>query len=202
MRMGIFGGTFDPVHLGHLIVAEQCREQGKLDQVRFLPAAHPPHKPQPATPFAQRAEMLALAISGNAAFVVDEIESERPGPSYTADTLAELRRRHPDAELYLIVGSDTLQDLPRWYQPGRILEQATLLITARAGWSTVPPEALRAALPSGVPLRYQVVETPLITIASRDLRRRIAESRSIRYQAPRVVEAYIHEKGLYGSTNE
>lgn len=202
MRMGIFGGTFDPVHLGHLIVAEQCREQGQLDQVRFLPAAHPPHKPQPATPFAQRAEMLALAISGNAAFVVDEIESERPGPSYTADTLAELRRRHPDAELYLIVGSDTLQDLPRWYQPGRILEQATLLITARAGWSTVPPEALRAALPSGVPLRYQVVETPLITIASRDLRRRIAESRSIRYQAPRVVEAYIHEKGLYGSTNK
>src|SRR3954469_11691532 len=106
MRVGVFGGTFDPVHYGHLILAEQAREQGRLDEVRFVPAARPPHKAgRDVTRFDRRVEMLQLALAGNPAFRVDELEGQRDGPSYTADTVAELRRRHPQAELLLLVGS-------------------------------------------------------------------------------------------------
>jgi len=200
MRTGVFGGTFDPIHVGHLILAEQCREQGQLDQVLFVPAAQPPHKPRPLAPFAQRVEMLQLAVSGNSAFQVDEIESERTGPSFTADTLEELQRRRPGDELFLIIGADTLRDLPTWYQPARILQRATLLVVARPDWPAPALEGFRGALPDGVSLRYQSVEAPQIGIASRDLRRRLAEERSVRYQLPRAVEAYIHDKGLYRQT--
>src|SRR5688500_13567167 len=111
MRIGIFGGTFDPVHIGHLILAEQAREQSKLDEVWFLLAARPPQKDgQGITPFAQRSEMLALAIAGHDAFRVEEIEKERPGPSYTIDTLKELKRRHPGHTFLLLVGGDSLAD--------------------------------------------------------------------------------------------
>src|SRR5438067_343197 len=102
MRIGILGGSFDPVHLGHLILAEQCREQAQLDQVWFIPAARPPHKNRVLTAFAQRAEMLELAISGNAAFRIDELEQERAGPSFTADTLSVLTQRHSTAEFFLL----------------------------------------------------------------------------------------------------
>jgi nicotinate-nucleotide adenylyltransferase len=200
MRVGVFGGTFDPVHLGHLILAEQCREQAKLDQVLFVPALLPPHKrQQPLTSFVQRVEMLALAISGNAAFRVDELEKERTGPSYTVDTLAQLQQQRPGEELSFIIGSDSLHDLHLWYQPRRILELATLLVVARPGFSTFPANELREklALEDEFPLRYQVIEAPLIDIASRDIRQRIAEGRSVRYMIPRAVEAYIQDKGLY-----
>jgi nicotinate-nucleotide adenylyltransferase len=200
MRLGVFGGTFDPVHLGHLILAEQCRDQGRLDLVLFVPAARPPHKPeQPLTAFDRRAEMLALAVAGQPAFRVDELEKGRAGPSYTADTLAELHRQHPGAELFLLLGADTLHDLPHWYEPARIVELAGLLVVERPGWALPPPEGLRAALglPEGVSLRQQVVQSPLIHIASRDLRRRVAEGRTIRYLVPRAVEAYIADKHLY-----
>src|SRR6266566_266742 len=132
MRIGVFGGTFDPVHLGHLILAEQCREQGRLDQVWFVPAASPPHKQEQAlTLFAQRVEMLALAIAGQPAFRIDELEKDRTGPSYTVHTLEEIKRRHPDAELFLPIGSDTLLDLAHWYQPARIVALAEVLVTHR-----------------------------------------------------------------------
>src|SRR5438309_1338792 len=122
MRVGVFGGTFDPVHQGHLILAEQCREQARLDQVWFIPAARPPHKQdQPLTAFSHRVEMLALAIAGQPAFRIDDLERARPGPSYTADTLAELHQHHPDAELLLMLGADCLPDLSHWYEPERIV---------------------------------------------------------------------------------
>ena len=200
MRIGIFGGTFDPVHLGHLIVAEQCREQGPLDQVWFVPSARPPHKlDRPLTPFLHRAEMLTLATAGHPAFRVEPLEKDRDGPSYTVDTLAELRHRHPDDEFLLVVGSDTLVDLPHWREPVRIVEQAALLVVARPGTPLMSPEQLRAALrlPGQEALRQQVVHTPLIDISSRDLRRRAAEGRSLRYFVPRAVECYIHDKRLY-----
>ena len=200
MRVGIFGGTFDPIHLGHLILVEQCRDQAKLDQVLFIPAALPPHKQQQAlTPFGQRVEMLSLAISGHAAFRIDELEKERTGPSYTVDTLAHLQAQRPGDELYFILGSDSLQDLPMWYQPRRVLELATLIVMVRADWPPFSESQLKEALKlSGdFALRHQVVEAPLITLSSRDIRRRIAEGRSVRYMIPRAVEAYIHEKGLY-----
>ena len=200
MRVGIFGGTFDPVHSGHLILAEQCREKGRLDEVWFVPAPRPPHKDEPAlTRFEQRVEMLALAMAGNPAFRIDEVEKERVGPSYTADTLTELRRRHPTHEFFLLVGSDTLADLPHWHEPLRVLEQASLLVVARPGVDVPTVEELRHQLHAAenLPLRLHVVEMPQIDIASRDLRRRAAAGRSLRYFLPRAVECYIHDKHLY-----
>jgi nicotinate-nucleotide adenylyltransferase len=200
MRVGIFGGTFDPVHMGHLILAEQAREQGALDEVWFVPAAHPPHKEDPdLTRFDLRVEMLALAIAGNPAFRIDELEKERPGPSYTADTLSELSRRHPAHEFLLLIGSDTLLELPNWYQPLCVLEQAGLLVMRRPGSAILSAEQLRerVLLPEQMPLHLHVVEAPQIDIASRDLRRRAAGGRTLRYFLPRAVECYIHEKKLY-----
>ncbi len=200
MRLGVFGGTFDPVHLGHLILAEQCREQAKLEQVLFIPAARPPHKREGAlTRFEQRVEMLQLAISGQPAFRIAELEKGRPGPSFTYVTLEELRGQHPGAELCLIVGADSLNDLPQWVEPRRILELATLLVVPRPGWEMVELETLRKDLhlPSDFPLRLQMVNAPLIDIASREIRQRVAQARSIRYLVPRAVEAYVADKGLY-----
>ena len=203
MRIGIFGGTFDPVHVGHLILAEQCREQARLDQVLFIPAARPPHKvDRPLTPFHHRVEMMHLALAGHAAFRVDELEKDRPGPSYTVDTLESIGARETDAELFLIIGADCLPDLPGWYQPTRILERAGLLVVPRPGWTMLSTEAIRKAvrLTSDTPLRHQIVGAPLIEIASRDLRRRVAEGRSIRYQVPRAVECYIEHHRLYSGS--
>jgi nicotinate-nucleotide adenylyltransferase len=200
MRVGVFGGTFDPVHFGHLILAEQAREQARLDEVWFVPAARPPHKPEHAlTRFDQRVEMLQLAVAGNPAFRVDELEKERDGPSYTADTVAELRRRAPAGELLLLVGSDTLLDLGQWHQPERILREVALLVTTRPGHPVPPPDQLRGrlGLAPDVPLRYQTVETPLVDLSSRDLRRRAAAGRSLRYLTPRAVEVYVAQRGLY-----
>jgi nicotinate-nucleotide adenylyltransferase len=200
MRVGVFGGTFDPVHLAHLILAEQCREQAALDQVLFVPAASPPHKQHRAvTPFAQRVEMLSLAVSGNSAFRIDELEKDRPGPSYTVDTLTQLHAARPGDELFFILGTDSLRDLATWYQPRRILELAGLVINEREGSPPIPESELRAALQLGAsfPLRMQMIDAPLIAVSSHDIRGRIAEGRSVRYMIPRAVEAYIAEKGLY-----
>jgi nicotinate-nucleotide adenylyltransferase len=199
-RVGVFGGTFDPVHLAHLVMAEQCREQGRLDEVWFVPSARPPHKlDRPLTPFGQRVEMLALALAGNAAFRIDQSEKDRPGPSFTADTLDDFRRRHADCEFFLIIGSDTLKDLPGWRDPARVVQAATLLVVARPHNPVPPPDQVRAALglPGPVPLRLQVVQAPLIDVASRDLRDRAAHGRSLRYLVPRAVECYIEDKHLY-----
>jgi nicotinate-nucleotide adenylyltransferase len=198
MRVGVFGGTFDPVHFGHLILAEQCREQGRLEEVLFVPAPRPPHKPQPIARFDQRVEMLALALAGNPAFRIDAIEKDREGPSYTVDTLAELRRRRPGDDFWLLVGGDTVGDLPMWHEPRRLLEMAGLLVMARPG--SPPPDrdelGARVGLPAGA-VRLEVVEAPQIDVASRDLRRRAAEGRSLRYLLPRAVECYIHDRRLY-----
>jgi nicotinate-nucleotide adenylyltransferase len=200
MRIGVFGGTFDPVHFGHLILAEQCREQGRLDRVLFVPAARPPHKHEKdLTPFAQRVEMLALAISGQPAFAIDELEKDQPGPSYTALTLGQIQQREPGAELFLLMGGDTLHDLAQWYRPTDIVALATLLATARPGMKLASAQELRdqLGLPDQVPLRLEIVQAPLIGIASSDLRQQVRAGRSIRYQVPRAVEAYIEDKQLY-----
>ncbi|MBX9678979.1 MAG: nicotinate-nucleotide adenylyltransferase [Gemmataceae bacterium] len=200
MRIGVFGGSFDPVHLGHLIVAEQCREQAKLDRVLFVPAARPPHKPgRVLAPFHHRADMLLLAISGNPAFAVEELEKDRPGPSYTVDTLAELKRREPDAELHLIIGSDTLNDLHQWRDPKGIISLAGLLIVGRPDALAVSEARFRQSLGLGMtePLHMETIRCPLLEIASSDIRLRLGEGRSVRYLISRAVEAYLEDKGLY-----
>ncbi len=191
MRVGVFGGTFDPVHYAHLVVAEQCREQGRLDEVLFVPAARPPHKLRPFARFDQRVEMLALAIAGYPAFRIEEMEKDRAGPSYTADTLAELRRRRAGDELFLLIGGDAVGDLPQWYEPHRIFELAGLLVVGRPQISTPGRQELAARL--GLPaaaVRMELIQAPLIGISSRDLRSRAAERRSLRFsRSPRPSNA-------------
>lgn len=199
MRIGIFGGTFDPVHMGHLILAEQCRDQAGLDQVWFMPSAHPPHKSGASiTRFEQRCEMIELAIAGQPAFRVERIEKELPPPSYTAETLAALHQRDPANELFLIMGSDGLPDLPGWYEPRRVIEQAGLVVVPRPGVMLWTPQRLATALGvdvSAVRLRYAAC--PMIDIASRELRRAVADGMSIRYLVPRAVEEFIRDRKLY-----
>lgn len=200
MRIAILGGTFDPIHQAHLVIAEQAREQARLDEVWFVPAARPPHKTaQPLTAFDKRADMIELAIAGNPAFRLERIESERAGPSYTVETLDALHQRHPDADLHLILGADCLPDLPTWYQPQRIVAMAKLIVVARPGWSIWTDERIRSALrlPENTPLHLQIVAVPQIDIASRDLRRRLAAGLSVRYMLPNAVLAYIDDKRLY-----
>jgi len=200
MRVGILGGTFDPIHLGHLAMAEQCREQVPLDQVWFMVSAAPPHKrDREISSFDKRVDMVQLAVAGNPAFQVNEMEKDRPGPSYTADTLRELHRQFPETEFCWIVGSDCLPDLPHWHEPLTVISLAKLVVVARAGWPVWTTEQMRTELrltPS-VPLDMQVVSAPMVDLASRDLRRRVAEGRSIRYLVPPAVLAYIQDKKLY-----
>ena len=200
MRIGIFGGTFDPVHLGHLILAEQAREQGRLDEVWFVPAPRPPQKDGRAiTRFDVRVEMLELAIAGHPSFRVDPLEKDRTGPSYTVDTLIELHRRAPEHTYGLMIGGDSLVDLPLWRDPRGIVSRAELLVMARPG-SPPPDEAelhRALSLTGADELRLRVVEAPLIDIASRDIRRRVAEGRSVRYLVPRAIEVFVAERRLY-----
>jgi nicotinate-nucleotide adenylyltransferase len=200
MRIGLLGGTFDPVHYGHLLLAESCREQGRLDEVWFVPAAVPPHKQnQTLSSAAARLEMLRLAVGGHEAFRVSEIELTRGGVSYTVDTLAAIRAERPDAELFLLLGGDSLVDMPTWRDPRRILELARPMTVGRPGSPTPNYRVLDAfvdpAILAGLAALH--VEMPLVGISSRDLRRRVAEGRSIRYQVPRAVEQYIATAGLY-----
>lgn len=205
MRIGVFGGAFDPVHTGHLILAEQSREQAQLDEVWFVPAARHPFKAaSTAAPFDRRVEMLHLATAGHGAFRVNEIEKHRPGLSYTADTLDELKRQHLAADFYLLVGSDALPDLPKWHAPERIVCAVALVVMERPGYPVLQVEQMHAAigLASDEQFRLQKVDVPLIDLSSRDIRRRVSQGRSIRYMLPRAVEVYIGEKGLYREKSE
>ncbi len=201
MRIGIFGGTFDPVHMGHLILAEQCRTQAALDQVWFMPSAHPPHKAgQTVTRFEQRCEMIELAIAGHSAFRVERIEKELPPPSYTSETLAELHGRQPTDEFFLLMGSDGVPDLPGWHEPQRVIERAGLVVVPRPGVMLWTAERLATALAIDVSaVRLRFVACPMIEIASRELRRAIIDGMSIRYMVPRAVEEYIRDRKLYGT---
>jgi nicotinate-nucleotide adenylyltransferase len=196
MRLGVYGGTFDPIHLGHLILAEACREACGLDRVWFVVAGAPPHKPGDRTSVADRLEMARIAVAGNQAFEVSEIEAKRPGPHYSVETLESIARDRPGDNLFFLIGADSLVDLPTWRQPGRIGELATLIVANRPGVPAPDRAALEHALgPGSRPILD--VTIPPIGIASNDLRRRVGEGRSIRYQVPRGVEAYIAEHGLY-----
>ena len=200
MRVGIFGGTFDPIHMGHLLLAEQCREQLALDQVWFMVSAAPPHKlEREVTSFDKRVEMVQLAIAGNPAFQANEMEKDRTGPSFTSDTLAELHEQFPQTDFYWILGSDCLPDLPHWHEPVKVLSLAKLAVVTRPGWPAWSVEQLRSALRLGqdFPFQVQIVAAPLVDFASRDLRRRVAEGKSIRYFVPPAVQAYIQDKKLY-----
>jgi len=198
MQIGIFGGTFDPPHLGHLILAECCREAAALDEVWFLVSYKPPHKQRALTRFEHRCEMAGLAITGQSKFRVEPIEKELPPPSYTAETLRELRERHPEHSFSLIIGGDSLNDLPGWYEPKSILEQAKLIAVQRPGATSQSASDLALALNLPVEsVALQIVSCPQIDIASRDIRERVSRNQTIRFMVPRSIEEYIRERKLY-----
>lgn len=191
MRLGVFGGTFDPPHLGHLIVAQDAHARLSLDRVLFVPAAIPPHKrDRPQSPAALRLEMVRAAVAADPRFAVDDLELCRAGPSYTVDTLRELRRRDPDAELFLLLGADQARDFGTWREPHEIARLATLVLLTRAGVSATAPGHDAAAI------RLEVTR---IDISSTDIRRRAAAGEPIRYLVPEGVEAIIRREGLYGT---
>jgi nicotinate-nucleotide adenylyltransferase len=204
MRIGIFGGSFDPVHVGHLIVAECCREQAGLDRVIFMPAATPPHKQDRILADARhRVAMLALATGGHPAFSVSTDEIDRGGVSYTVETLERLRARHAADDLLLLLGPDALADLPNWREPERIIGMAGLIAVERAGIDDIAAalkEPRLAALLGDHRMGDLVgarICCPAIGIRSSDLRAAVAAGRSIRYRTPRAVEQYIAAHGLY-----
>jgi nicotinate-nucleotide adenylyltransferase len=198
VRLGIFGGSFDPVHLGHLLLAECCREACGLDQVRFVPAGDPPHKSTGTLASGTaRAEMLDFATAGIPEFVVDRRELARRGKSYTVDTLSEFAAEEAGRELFFLIGADSLADLPTWREPRRILDLATIVACNRGGDPPAGLDAVVSQLGPGARDRIVPVEMPAVDLSSTGLRERVRAGRSIRFRVPRAVEAYLDEHGLY-----
>lgn len=198
MRLGVFGGTFDPPHLGHLILAEAAREQLALACVLWVVAGLSPLKrEQELSPVDVRIEMAQAAIAGHPAFALSRADVDRSGPHYSVDTLDVIAREHPGAELYLIMGEDSLRDLPRWHRPTELIAECRLAVFQRPGVET-DLSNLETALPGLTP-RVNWVNAPQIDIASSDLRRRVRSGESIRYLVPDAVRELIEQHGLYQS---
>lgn len=192
MKLGVLGGSFDPIHVGHLRAAENARAALHLDQVAFVPAHKSPHKAVPHAPGRDRYTMACLATAGHDQFAVLDLELERAGESYTVDTLEALRAGHPHDELFLIVGSDSLQALPSWRAAARLYELATLVVVSRPGEPGPDTRALQAA-----GARVAAAEGPGLLVSSSDVRERVRQGASVRYLVPEGVRDYIAKRGLY-----
>ena len=198
MRVGIFGGTFDPIHMGHLAVARSVLSKLNLDKVVFVPAGHPWLKAGTlVSPVKDRVEMLQLAMALRKGFELSTIEADRPGPSYSVDTLEVLRRQlGSGADLFFLLGSDALMEISKWKEPQRLIQLCKFGAFARPGFALPAMEALETAVP-GLSRRVVFVEVPQVDIRAADIRCRVAEGRSIRRLVPRAVERYILEHALY-----
>ena len=190
-RWGLFGGTFDPIHWGHLLLAEITRQILNLHRVFLIPARIPPHKGQVRASSEQRYRMAQLACEGNPYFEVSDVEIRREGPSYTVDTLRSFRSKAADAELYLIMGADSAKDLGSWKDHETILEQSNVIVLGRTG---VAGDAICARLSP----RIKFLPTPLIELSSSDVRRQVQMGGSLRYMVTESVERYIRAENLYG----
>ncbi|MCL2701660.1 MAG: nicotinate (nicotinamide) nucleotide adenylyltransferase [Phycisphaerae bacterium] len=200
--LAFFGGTFDPVHCGHLIIARSVMEQARLDRLTFVPAGLPPHKAGAYSAAAHRLAMLKLAVAGHDELAVSDIELARPGRSFTYDTLCALRALHPRAELLWLIGLDMLEDLPRWYRAKELVREFDFLVAMRPPGGPLlaeASEALRQAF--GVrlakKLTARVLPTPLVDISSTAIRARVASGQPIDWLTPPPVAQYVRENGLY-----
>jgi len=205
MRVGVLGGTFDPPHLGHLILAQEALQTLGLSQVLFVPAGEPWRKAgRELSPREHRLAMVRLAVGDNRHLAVSTVEVDRPGPSFTAETLAELREQFGlDTELFFIMGADSLTDFPHWQQPHRILELARLAVAERAPLGDEGLEELEEGIPEALAeaLRERVVwlPMPLVAISASAVRERVRQGLPIHYWVPPAVEEYIREHGLYAA---
>jgi nicotinate-nucleotide adenylyltransferase len=202
LRLGILGGSFNPLHLGHLICAQEAHLRLRLDRVILIPAAQSPHKPfDEEDPGAEhRLALCRLAVASDERFEVSSMEVDRPGPSYTVDTLRELHSREPDSELYLIVGGDVAAGLPTWREPEQVLSLAELAVATRRGTPRRSIDGALGGLSGGE--RAAFFEMPTIEISSTDIRRRVQSREPIRYLVPEAVANYIDEHRLYGGPKE
>jgi nicotinate-nucleotide adenylyltransferase len=198
MNLGVLGGTFDPPHIGHLMLAEEARLALSLGRVLFVPAGDPWRKVgRELSPPEHRLAMVRLAVGADPNYAVSTLEIEREGPSYTVETLTALHEQLPaDSELFFIVGQDSLADLPNWRQPQRIISLARLAVAARAAWESAQADALEKEVP-GISQRLVWLDMPRIDISSTAVRERVRQGQSIRYWVPPPVEEYIRQHGLY-----
>jgi len=189
-RIGILGGSFDPLHLGHLWMAERARDQLSLDRVLLMPAARPPHKDSDdMSPFSDRMTMVTRAIAGIPGLEVSDLEANRAEPSYTWDTLDRLRREYPKASFWLVLGGDSLRDLPTWRHPERIMSHARLAVLPRPGDAEFP------AVPAGAQVDW--LDGPRIQLSSTEIRTRVRQGRSIRFLVPDSTREYLEAASLY-----
>jgi nicotinate-nucleotide adenylyltransferase len=199
-RVGLFGGTFDPPHVGHLILASEAKSQLELNRVLWTVTPDPPHKQdQSITPLEHRLAMVKLAIQDNPSFELSDIELERPGPHYTVDTIRLLAKENPNAEIVPIIGGDSLHDLPTWHQPQELLYAAHWVGVMRRPGEETNLQALERELP-GISSKVHYVDAPLLEIASREIRDRVATGKPFRYYLPLPVYKYINEHQLYQQT--
>lgn len=202
MRLGILGGTFDPIHHGHLLAAQEAHYQLCLDRVLFVPAGSPHHKPeQPVTAPHHRLRMIELAIAGKVHFGISQVDLDRPAPCYTLDTLRLLRAEiGTGIEFLFLIGSDSLADIRNWHRPSQILELCDLAVVRRPGFG-FDLKALEAQIP-GLTEHLHWIQMPLLEISSSNLRQRVKSGKPISYLVPGAVERYIEEQRLYGPVAE
>jgi nicotinate-nucleotide adenylyltransferase len=196
-RLGILGGTFDPIHHGHLVAAQEAYHQLGLDLVLFVPAGNPPHKPaHPISAADHRLSMVELAIAGKPQFALSRVDVDRPGPCYTVDTLVLLRKEWGHGRTFFFIeGADSLAEITTWYRPDRLIELSELAVVQRPG-AELDLERLEEELP-GLGARLHWVHMPQLEISSSELRARVRDGRPISYLLPESVEAYLREQGLY-----
>jgi nicotinate-nucleotide adenylyltransferase len=194
--VGVLGGTFDPPHIGHLVIAQEALGQLGLARVVFAPTREPPHKPANGiTPIAHRVAMVQLAITGHPQFSVSKVDVDRAGPTYTVDTMHLLHQQYHDDELYFIMGMDSLANILTWRSPERLIQECRLAVFNRPGFS-VDLAALESRLP-GLEKRFVLLPAPSLDIAASDLQRRVRAGESIAHLVPDAVAAYIEEHRLY-----
>jgi nicotinate-nucleotide adenylyltransferase len=192
-RLGILGGTFDPIHSGHLILAEQLKEELKLQKVIFIPSANPPHKVNhPISPAKDRMKMVKLAIRDNPDFLISDLELKRKGKSYTIDTLTRFAKLYQDSELFFLLGSDAIDELPTWKEPYKIFQKVKVVVALRPGFDRIDPE-------NRFVRRSLVVPINGLNISSTQIREKVRIGKSIRYLVPPGVEKFIRSKRLYRS---
>lgn len=204
LRLGVFGGTFNPVHLGHLIAAQDAAEMFDLSRVLFVPCDHPPHKSEHRlASAAHRMSMLEAALAGSLLFEVCDLEVRRGGTNYSIDTMRDLTHLYPDADLYFIIGTDSLLELHTWKSIGDLLKLCSFITLTRPGFVVSPDLAGRIQLPAPWPAKLlaNLAAGHQVDISSSDIRYRVAEGLSITYLTPPAVETYIMEHRLYHNEN-
>jgi nicotinate-nucleotide adenylyltransferase len=197
MRIGIFGGTFDPPHVGHLILAEECRSQLQLDLLLWAVTDNPPHKQYAnVSPVEQRVKLVEKAIYGNPAFQLSRIDIDRPAPHFAIDTMNLLHQKYPDSQLFYLMGGDSLHDLPSWRRPQDFLRVCEGIGVMRRHEDEVDLESLEKVMP-GISKKVKIVEAPILEISSKQIRQRITEGMGYRYYLRDAVYKSILDLGLY-----